>query len=149
MRAVVQRVSSARVRVGDEVVAEIGAGLMALVGVGFSDREEDSDELARKLIHLRIFEDDEGRMNRSLLDTGGALLVVSQFTLYGDTRRGRRPYFGAAADPERAAPLIERVVEGARREGLEVANGRFGAQMKVSLVNEGPVTLLLDTEKLF
>lgn len=145
MRAVVQRVSSARVRVDGEVVGEIGRGMLALVGVASADQPRDAEELARKLIHLRIFEDDEGRMNRSLLDSSGGLAIVSQFTLLGDTRKGRRPYFGAAAAPEIAEPLIERLVEVARAAGVEVATGRFRAQMEVSLVNEGPVTLVVDT----
>ncbi len=149
MRAVVQRVSSAQVRVDEEVVAEIASGLLALVGVGRQDQERDAEELARKLVHLRIHADAEGRMNRALLDTNGELAVVSQFTLYGDARKGRRPYFGDAAAPERAAPLIERLVEVARAEGARVATGRFRAHMAVDLVNDGPVTLLLDTQKLF
>ena len=145
MRAVVQRVSSAAVRVGDEVVGEIGGGMLALVGVAREDAPNDAEELAHKLVHLRVFEDDEGRMNRSLLDTGGELLVVSQFTLLGDTRKGRRPYFGEAAAPELAEPLIEVLIERARGAGVAVATGRFRAQMQVSLVNEGPVTILVDT----
>ncbi len=149
MRAVVQRVSSARVEVGPETVGDIGPGLLVLVGVGSGDTEADAQELARKLIHLRIFEDDEGRMNRSLLDTGGSLALVSQFTLFGDTRKGRRPYFGAAAEPAQAAPLIETLSQQIQDAGIHVVTGRFGAQMKVHLTNDGPVTLLLDTKKLF
>jgi len=149
MRAVVQRVSAARVEVGGESVGEIGAGLLVLVGVGEDDTQADAHELAHKLIHLRIFEDDEGRMNRSLLDTGGELALVSQFTLFGDARKGRRPYFGSAAHPDRAAPLLEAVVQVVQREGIPVATGRFGARMNVHLSNDGPVTLLLDTKKLF
>jgi D-tyrosyl-tRNA(Tyr) deacylase len=149
MRAVVQRVEDARVEVAEETVGEIGAGLLALVGVASDDRSEDAEELARKLVHLRIFEDDDGRMNRSLLETGGALCVVSQFTLFGDCRKGRRPYFGDAAQPELAEPLIEAVVEAARALGVSVETGRFRAHMRVSLVNVGPVTLLLDTRKSF
>ncbi|MBW2271715.1 MAG: D-tyrosyl-tRNA(Tyr) deacylase [Deltaproteobacteria bacterium] len=145
MRAVVQRVSRASVRVGDEELAAMERGLLALVGVGSDDGPDDARELARKLVHLRVFPDDEGRMNRSLLEVGGTLGVVSQFTLYGDVRKGRRPYFGGAAAPERAAPLIEAVVEAARAEGAPVVTGRFRANMEVDLVNDGPVTLLLDT----
>jgi D-tyrosyl-tRNA(Tyr) deacylase len=142
-------VEDARVEVAEETVGEIGAGLLALVGVASDDRSEDAEELARKLVHLRIFEDDDGRMNRSLLETGGALCVVSQFTLFGDCRKGRRPYFGDAAQPELAEPLIEAVVEAARALGVSVETGRFRAHMRVSLVNVGPVTLLLDTRKSF
>lgn len=149
MRAVVQRVSQARVEVDDETVGQIEAGLLALVGVAQDDTAEDATELARKLVHLRIFEDDEGRMNRSLIDTGGALCVVSQFTLFGDCRKGRRPFFGDAAPPERAEPLVESVVEAARKLGVSVETGRFRASMQVSLVNVGPVTILVDTRKSF
>ena len=149
MRAVVQRVRRACVRVDGAVVGEMGPGLLALVGVAASDDAAAADELARKLVHLRIFEDDAGRMNRSLLDTDGALGVVSQFTLYGDVRKGRRPSFGAAAPPERAEPLIERVVAAARALGVTVVTGRFRAMMDVELTNAGPVTLLLDTERTF
>ncbi len=149
MRAVVQRVSSASIRVGEEKVAEIGLGLLALVGVGRRDALSDAEELARKIIQLRVFPDRDGRMNRSLLDCGGSLALVSQFTLYGDARKGRRPYFGSAAPLEVAAPLLEKLAVAARAAGIEVACGRFQAQMKVTLVNDGPVTILLDTEKLF
>ena len=149
MRAVVQRVRSARVRVDDETVGEMGPGLLALVGVAEGDGPDEADELARKLVHLRVFEDDEQRMNLSLLDCGYALGVVSQFTLLGDVRKGRRPSFGAAAAPDRAEPLIERVVEQARALGVQVATGRFRTTMSVELTNDGPVTLLIDTEKRF
>ena len=149
MRAVAQRVLSARVLVGDAVVGEMGAGLLALVGVGHDDSAKQAAELARKLVHLRIFGDDEGRMNRSLLDTGGSLGVVSQFTLYGDARHGRRPSFIAACPAERAEPLIEAVVESARELGANVMTGQFQASMQVALVNSGPVTILLDTDKVF
>jgi D-tyrosyl-tRNA(Tyr) deacylase len=149
VRAVAQRVCSARVRVGGETVAEMGAGLLALVGVGGEDGEADARELAAKLVHLRVFEDDAGRMNHSLLDAGGSLGVVSQFTLLGDARKGRRPSFAAAAAPERAAALIEVVVAAARELGAAVVTGRFGAMMDVELVNVGPVTILLDTHKRF
>ena len=149
MRAVAQRVSLARVRVGDEVVAQMGAGLLALVGVEREDALQDAEELARKLVHLRVFEDEAGRMNRSLLEIRGQLAVVSQFTLLGDLRKGRRPSFGDAAPPERAEPLIEALIESARGLGAPVLTGRFRAHMAVELVNDGPVTLLLDTRKRF
>jgi len=149
MRAVVQRVARAQVRVAGETVAEMGPGLLALVGVGHEDGGGDAEALARRMVGLRIFEDAEGRMNRSLADVGGALGVVSQFTLLGDARQGRRPSFGAAAAPERAEPLVARVAAAARALGVEVVTGRFGEHMEVSLVNDGPVTLLLDTTKLF
>ena len=149
MRAVVQRVREARVTVGGECVAEMGAGLLALVGVGLEDDESAAGDLARRLVGLRIFPDDAGRMNRSLLDTGGTLGVVSQFTLQGDARQGRRPSFGAAAPGEVAEPLVEALVRGARELGAPVVTGRFGADMDVALVNAGPVTILLDTKKRF
>ena len=149
MRAVVQRVSRARVEVEGELVSEIEAGLLALVGVVPDDRERDADDLARKLVNLRIFEDDAGRMNLSLLETGGSLCVVSQFTLLGDARKGRRPSFEGAARPEHAAPLVDRVCASARDLGVTAVTGEFGAMMDVFLVNAGPVTLLLDTQKLF
>jgi D-tyrosyl-tRNA(Tyr) deacylase len=145
VRAVAQRVRRARVSVGDEVVGEMGAGLLALVGVGVADGEADADELARKLVQLRVFEDEQGRMNHSLVDIGGTLGVVSQFTLFGDTRKGRRPSFGAAAPPALAEPLVARVIEAARSYGVTTVSGRFGAHMEVELLNDGPVTLWLDT----
>lgn len=147
MRAVVQRVREARVEVAGETVAQMGLGLLTLVGVGLDDGPADAGELARKLVHLRVFEDAGGRMNRSLLDQGGTLCVVSQFTLYGDTRKGRRPSFGRAAPPERAESLIEAVVEAARGLGAPVVTGRFRTHMQVHLVNDGPVTLWLDTQR--
>jgi D-tyrosyl-tRNA(Tyr) deacylase len=127
------------VRVGSETIAEIGPGLLVLLGVKRGDTQEDADRLARKLRALRIFEDDEGRMNRSVEDVGGEVLCVSQFTLYGDTRKGNRPSFVDAAPPEEAEPLYERV-----REALRAKGGRFGARMSVELVNEGPVTLVVE-----
>ena len=145
MRAVVQRVRSASVRVADETVAEMGMGLLALVGVGRDDSNTDAIELARKLVHLRLFADQAGRMNHSLLEAGGILGVVSQFTLYGDTRRGRRPSFAEAAPPESAAPLLDELVRAARDHGVSVVTGRFGASMELTLINQGPVTLILDT----
>ncbi len=130
-----------------EIVSEMGKGLLALVGVARDDAETDADELARKLVHLRIFPDAEGRMNRGLLETGGTLGVVSQFTLLGDTRKGRRPAFVESAPPEIAEPLVERVVAAARSLGAPVVTGRFRAHMQVHLVNDGPVTLWVDTRK--
>ena len=149
MRAVVQRVKNARVTVGGEIVSQMEAGLLALVGVGRDDDPTSAAELARKLVHLRIFQDDEGRMNRSLLEVGGTLGVVSQFTLLGDCRKGRRPSYGDAAPPERAEPLIETLVARARSLDVPVVTGRFQARMQVELVNQGPVTLLLDTKRVF
>ena len=149
MRAVVQRVRSAEVRVGPEVTGKIGRGLLALVGVAQADTDQDADLLADKLVHLRVFPDEAGKMNRSLLEVGGELGIVSQFTLLGDCRKGRRPSYAHAASPERAEPLVDQVVEKARAAGLVVVTGRFRASMEVHLVNEGPVTLLLDTAKLF
>jgi len=145
VRAVVQRVAEARVSIAGEVVGEIGAGLCVLLGVATSDSEADADALCRKIVGLRVFEDEAGRFARSLDEVGGALLVVSQFTLYGDCRKGRRPSFSDAAPPERAEMLYGRFVERARAEAVTVATGRFGARMKVALVNYGPVTLILDT----
>ena len=144
MRAVVQRVSAGLIRVESEVVGEMGPGLLCLVAARQGDEERQADEMARKLVHLRIFPDEEGRMNYSLLEAGGDLAVVSQFTLYADCSRGRRPFFGEAADPDVAEPLIERLVEGLRTQGVRVLTGRFGAHMEVSLTNVGPVTLLVD-----
>jgi len=149
VRAVVQRVRSAQVCVGGEVACQMGEGLFALVGVGQADTPESAAALAQRIVHLRIFGDDSDRMNRSLLDTGGTLGVVSQFTLYGDARHGRRPSFVAACPADQAAPLIEVVVDAARAIGVSVVTGRFQTAMEVSLVNSGPVTILLDTEKLF
>lgn len=144
MRAVVQRVSEASVSVDGEVVGAIGPGLLVLVGVREGDTEAEADWLAQKIAQLRIFSDPDGKFNLSLLDTGGAALVISQFTLYGDARKGRRPDFTQAARPDIAAPLVEVVVERLRAVGVPTASGRFGASMQVSLVNEGPVTLVLE-----
>src|ERR1700684_1757167 len=146
MRIVLQRVKSARVDVGGETVGSIGVGLLILLGVTQTDRPEDADYLADKVVQLRIFPDEAQRMNRSLLDTGGSLLVVSQFTLYGDCRKGRRPSFDAAAPAELARELYEHFVAVARRNvGLRVETGVFQAHMAVSLVNDGPVTLLVES----
>ena len=144
MRALVQRVSRASVSVDGEEVGAIGPGLCALVGVTHDDGPEQAAALARKLWHLRVFEDDGGAMNRSVAETSGAVLVISQFTLYGDTRKGRRPSFVGAARPEHAEPLVDRVVAELRELGATVATGRFGADMAVDLVNDGPVTMILD-----
>jgi len=144
VRALVQRVSEASVTVDGEVVGAIGTGLCALVGATHDDDEATARRLAAKLAKLRVFDDDEGVMNRSVLDVGGEVLVVSQFTLYGDTARGNRPSYLAAARPEHAEPLIELVVDELRASGLAVATGRFRTEMAVALVNEGPVTVLLE-----
>ena len=149
MRAVVQRVSQASVTVENETVGQIGCGFLVLLGVGTDDTTADADYLAKKIVGLRVFEDDAGKMNRGLLDVGGDLLVVSQFTLWGDCRKGRRPSFVAAAPPEQADSLYQHFVSVARTEGVKVETGRFRAEMQVSLVNDGPVTLLLDSQKEF
>jgi D-aminoacyl-tRNA deacylase len=149
MRAVVQRVSRARVTVNGEVTGEIAAGLMILIGVGRDDTSAVALTMAEKIANLRIFEDDQGKMNRSLLAVNGSALVVSQFTLYGDARGQRRPSFIAAAPPEQAKKLYEEFSEGLRRLGVTVATGVFQAMMSVELVNEGPVTILLDSDKKF
>jgi D-aminoacyl-tRNA deacylase len=149
MRAVVQRVSEAAVTVGGEAVSAIGPGLLVLLGLGREDAEADADYLADKIAHLRIFEDDAGQMNLSVLETGGAVLVVSQFTLYGDARRGRRPGFSTAAPPDEANRLYRYFVTRVAALGLEVKEGVFRAMMDVRLVNHGPVTLLLDSTRAF
>ena len=149
MRAVVQRVSRARVTVEARSIGQIERGLMVLVGVGADDTVEDARYLAEKIAALRIFEDSEGKMNRSVSEVGGAVLAVSQFTLYGDGRRGNRPSFSAAARPEQARGLYEEFVECVRALGLRCEIGQFQAEMKVELVNDGPVTILLDSQKLF
>jgi D-tyrosyl-tRNA(Tyr) deacylase len=149
MRAVAQRVSRCRVTVGDEVTGEIGLGLLVLLGVGASDTRAEADYLAEKITGLRIFEDAGGKMNLSVEEVAGALLVVSQFTLYGDVRRGKRPSFDAAAPPEPARELYEYFVEKIRRSGLRCETGRFQQTMQVELVNEGPVTILLDSGRAF
>lgn len=149
MRAVVQRVKNSRVLVDCNVAAEIGSGLLVLLGVSKSDGEPDADYLADKIIGLRIFEDPDGKMNLSIQDSGGEVLVVSQFTLYGDVRRGKRPSFDGAARPEQAKRLYEYFVEKIRASGLRCETGVFQAMMNVELVNHGPVTILLDSEKSF
>jgi D-tyrosyl-tRNA(Tyr) deacylase len=138
-------VSRATIRVGGEVVGDMGPGVLALVGVAAGDGPDQATALARKLVQLRIFEDAEGRMNRGLLEAGGTLGVVSQFTLLADTSKGRRPFFGGAAAPEAAEPLVAAVAAEARRLGVPVVTGRFGARMQLDLVNEGPVTILLES----
>lgn len=145
MRAVIQRVSQARVTVEGSVLGEIGPGLLVLLGVAKPDTAADAQFLAEKIVNLRVFPDEAGKMNRSALATGGALLVVSQFTLYGDCRKGRRPSFDAAAPAEQARNLYERFIEAARRSGLRVETGVFQAHMDVSLVNDGPVTLVVES----
>jgi D-tyrosyl-tRNA(Tyr) deacylase len=149
MRAVVQRVSRAQVAVDGEIVGEIGRGLLTLLGVGNADSETDADYLADKIVGLRVFEDENGKMNLDTAAVGGGILVVSQFTLYGDVRRGKRPSFDAAAAPERARQLYEYFVARLRAGGLPCQTGRFQEMMQVELVNDGPVTILLDSTKSF
>ncbi len=146
MRAVVQRVSRALVRVGDETVGEIAAGLCVLLGVTHSDGPAEAKRMAAKLANLRVFDDGAAAMNRSVVDVGGGVLVVSQFTLYGDTSRGRRPSWSAAAPPEHAEPLVDAVVAALREKGAHVATGRFRTEMQVALVNDGPVTVVVDVD---
>ena len=149
MRAIVQRVREAKVEVEDQVVGEIGEGLLVFLGVGDEDRGSDGEYLANKIANLRIFPDEKGLMNLSVVDTGGAVLVVSQFTLWGDCRKGRRPSFAHAARPERAKELYEGFMGLLGDMGLRVASGRFQEMMDVHLINDGPVTLLLDSQKAF
>lgn len=149
MRLVVQRVSRAKVSVGGDVVGEIGRGFLALVGVESGDTDEDMRYGVEKLVGLRVFEDEAGKMNRCVSDVGGSILLVSQFTLLGDARHGRRPSFSNAARPEVAAPMIDRMAEAIKSRGIPVARGVFGADMQVELVNDGPVTILLDSKKTF
>jgi D-aminoacyl-tRNA deacylase len=149
MRAVVQRVSRAQVVIAGEVTGQIGLGLLILLGVGHDDTEADANYLAEKIAGLRVFEYDSGKMNRSVQDVGGSVLAVSQFTLYGDVRRGKRPSFDRASPPEKARQLYEFFVERIRSTGLRCETGRFQEMMKVELVNEGPVTILLDSARVF
>ena len=149
MRAVVQRVARAGVEVGGQQIARIGRGLLVLLAVGEGDGEQDADYVARKIAGLRVFEDADGLMNLSVAEAGGAVLLVSQFTLYGDCRRGRRPSFSRAAAPDEAQRLYELVAAELREAGLEVGTGRFQEMMQVESVNDGPVTVLLDSEKVF
>ena len=148
MRALLQRVSRASVTVDEQIVGQIGWGLLVLLGVGQGDSETQVKTLADKIVHLRIFGDDEGKMNRSLLDIGGEVLVISQFTLHADVRRGRRPSFTDAAPPSIAEPLYERFKEAIASYGLTVASGIFGAYMTIEIRNEGPVTIWLDSEQM-
>lgn len=145
MRALLQRVSKAGVSVNGASARSIGPGLVILLGIAVGDTPEDLNYLVRKTVDLRIFNDDEGKMNRSLLDTGGEALIVSQFTLYGDARKGRRPSYTDAARPEEAIPLYEAFVEAVREQGIDVQTGEFGADMQVEIHNDGPVTLILES----
>ncbi|MBQ3705438.1 MAG: D-tyrosyl-tRNA(Tyr) deacylase [Clostridia bacterium] len=149
MRCVVQRVTSASVTVDGETIGEIGKGMMVLIGVSEEDGPADLKYIAEKVMHLRIYDDENGVMNRSILDAGGDILAVSQFTLYGDARGGRRPSYFRAAKPEKANAMYEEVIDSWRQAGLRVETGRFRAEMQVALVNDGPVTILLDSEKAF
>ena len=149
MRAVIQRVSRAQVSVKGEIAAQVGHGLLVLLGVAATDTEKDADYLAERITNLRIFDDDQGKMNLSIMDVSGEMLVVSQFTLYGDVRRGRRPSYSDAAEPAMANKLYECFVDQVRAFGLKAETGVFQAMMQVSLVNDGPVTILLDSKKLF
>ena len=144
MRILLQRVSHASVSVGDQTIAQIGPGLVLLVGVGPSDQVDQARYLAEKIAHLRIFEDQEGKMNRSLLDVGGEAIVVSQFTLFADTRKGRRPSFTAAAQPQVAQPLVEKFADYLSNLGIPTQSGEFGAHMLVEIANDGPVTIILE-----
>jgi D-aminoacyl-tRNA deacylase len=145
MRAIVQRVKESSVKTGGETISRIGRGLLVLLGVAHNDRPPDADYLANKIVNLRIFEDEIGKMNRSLLETGGQMLVVSQFTLLGDCRKGRRPSFVAAAGPAKANELYEIFIEQVRRRGVNIQTGRFQAMMEVAIINDGPVTLILES----
>ncbi|CEO28024.1 D-aminoacyl-tRNA deacylase [Paraclostridium sordellii] len=149
MRAVVQRVASSKVIVDESIIGEINKGLLILLGVTHEDTSKDVDYLLDKIVNLRIFEDENDKMNLSLKDVNGELLVVSQFTLYGDCRKGRRPNFTNAAKPDLATSLYEEFIDKAKKEGIKVGTGKFGAHMMVDLVNDGPVTILIDSEKTF
>jgi D-tyrosyl-tRNA(Tyr) deacylase len=149
MRAVIQRVSEAKVEVEGKVIGQVGRGLLVYLGVGKEDTEADAEFMADKLVNLRIFADEAGKMNRSVIEIGGGVLLISNFTLQGDCRKGRRPGFDAAADPPLAEPLYERVAELMARSEIPVAKGSFGAHMHVTSLNDGPVTFLLDSKKLF
>ena len=146
MRAVIQKVKESTVKTGDEIVGRIGKGLLVLLGVARTDTAKDAAYLANKIANLRIFEDEHGKLNRSLLDIGGQMLVVSQFTLLADCRKGRRPSFVDAAEPEKATELYEHFVEKVRLQGLGVQTGRFRAMMEVALINDGPVTLIVESK---
>ena len=146
MRVLIQRVTASSVKIDGETVGSIGAGLNILVGVTHDDTEAEAKYLAEKCVNLRIFEDEAGKMNRSLLDVGGGALIISQFTLYGDTTQGRRPFFGDAARPEVAEPLYEKFVELVKSYGVKVATGKFGGDVKVEIHNDGPVTLMIESK---
>ena len=145
MRAVVQRVKQSSVKVGNKIIGQIGSGLLVLLGVARGDTASDANYMVNKIINLRIFEDQDGKMNRSLLDTGGELLAVSQFTLLADCRKGRRPSFVAAAEPQQATDLYEKFVDLVREKGVSVQTGRFQAMMEVALINDGPVTIIIES----
>lgn len=147
MIALVQRVKEAKVTVEENIIGSIGRGILVLLGIGEEDERKDADFLSDKVVHLRIFEDEAGKMNQSLMDIAGELLIVSQFTLLGDCSRGRRPSFTKAARPEKAIPLYEHFIEGCRKSGLKVETGQFQAMMAVSLINDGPVTLILESRR--
>jgi len=149
MRSVVQRVKRAKVTVEGEIIGSIECGLLLLLSVEVNDDEKDLEYICDKVINLRIFEDDDGKMNKSLIDVNGSVLVVSQFTLHGDARKGRRPSFISAARPEKAIPLYEKFIQNMNNQGIKVSTGKFGADMQVELVNDGPVTILLDSKKIF
>jgi len=149
MRSVVQRVKRAKVTVDDEIIGSIDHGIMLLFSVEDNDEEKDLDYMCDKVVNLRIFEDDDGKMNKSLVDVKGSILVVSQFTLHGDARKGRRPSFITAARPEKAVPLYEKFIQNMKDQGINTKTGKFGADMQVELVNDGPVTILLDSKKVF
>jgi D-tyrosyl-tRNA(Tyr) deacylase len=145
MIALIQRVCSAQVAVADEIISEIGAGMLILLGIGVDDNDADAAYIGRKSVHLRIFGDEQGHLNRSLIDIDGEVLIVSQFTLLADTKKGRRPSFTRAAPPDVAEPLYRKTCEEFRRHGIRVREGVFGAMMKVSLINDGPVTIIVDS----
>ena len=149
MRGVVQRVKSAKVSVDDEAIGQIGHGIMLLLGVEEDDEEKDLEYMCDKVVNLRIFEDEDGKMNKSLMDVNGSLMIVSQFTLLGDARKGRRPSFIQAARPEKAVPMYEKFIENMKNLNVVTEKGQFGADMQVELVNDGPVTILLDSKKTF
>jgi len=149
MRSVVQRVKRAKVTVDNEIIGSIDHGIMLLFSVEDNDEEKDLEYMYDKVVNLRIFEDDDGKMNKSLVDVKGSILVVSQFTLHGDARKGRRPSFIAAARPEKATPLYEKFIQNMKDQGINTQTGKFGADMQVELVNDGPVTILLDSKKVF
>ncbi len=149
MRGVVQRVKRAHVSVDEKIIGQIDYGIVLLLGVEENDDEKDLEYMTDKVVNLRIFEDDEGKMNKSLLDVSGSILVVSQFTLHGDARKGRRPSFITAARPEKAIPLYEKFIQNMRNQGIKTETGKFGAYMEVMILNDGPVTILLDSKKVF